>query len=88
MNNIKEAIKQAPDTAEAYLYSLAHKYARKAYQEAKKVIKAAKLEQSVAKTPEAKSDADVILGNAESEVKTLGSDVVKNFNQLLSHVGL
>ena len=52
MDDVKEAINQAPDSAEAYLLSLAHKYAKKACQEAKKLVKAAKLEESEAKTLE------------------------------------
>ena len=88
MKDVKEAIKKAPNTAEAYLYSLAHKYAKKAYQEASKLVKAAKLEQSEAKTPKAKSEAAVKLSKAESEAKTLEDAVFENFKKVLSHVSL
>ena len=52
MNDVKEAINQAPETAKAYLYSLAHEYAKKAFQEASKLVKDGKLEQSDAKALE------------------------------------
>ena len=77
MKDVKEAIKKAPNTAEAYLYSLAHKYAKKAYQEASKLVQAAKLEQPKAKRPK-----------VESEAKTLEDAVFENFKKLLSHVSL
>ena len=52
MNDVNEAINQAVDTAKAYLYSLAHKYARQAHKEASKLVKDGKLEQSDAITLE------------------------------------
>ena len=77
MADVKEAINQAPGSAKAYLYSLAHKYAKKAYQEASKLVKAAKLKQSKAKRPK-----------VESEAKTLEDAVFETFKKVLSHVSL
>ena len=52
MNDVKEAINWAPKTAKAHLYTLAHEYARKAFQDASKLVKDGKLEQSDAKSLE------------------------------------
>ena len=88
INDVKEAIMQAPDSAEAYLCSLAHKYAKKAHQEASKLFKAAELEESKAKTPNAKSAAQAKTLKAKSEAKTLEDAVFENFKELLSRVSL
>ena len=78
IDDVKKAIElsdQAHDSIKAHLYGLAYKYAKKANQEASKLVKDAKSQQSMAETPKTEYETEGKTLNAKFEAEMLEKDV-------------